>query len=79
MSHSYRTARRPWKRPLNISAVSTFLSTMLAFARASRFLDSTEGDWEHVVAINQRSMFFCSQAAAPHLKKSRGRIVSLAS
>jgi meso-butanediol dehydrogenase / (S,S)-butanediol dehydrogenase / diacetyl reductase len=43
------------------------------------FLDSTEEDWERIVAVNQRSMFFCSQAAAPHLRKSKGRIVSLAS
>ncbi len=43
------------------------------------FLDSTEEDWDRIVAINQRSMFFCSQAAAPHLKKSKGRIVSMAS
>jgi NAD(P)-dependent dehydrogenase (short-subunit alcohol dehydrogenase family) len=43
------------------------------------FLDSTEEDWERIVAINQRSMFFCSQAAAPHLRKSKGRIVSMAS
>ena len=43
------------------------------------FLDSTEEDWERIVAINQRSMFFCSQAAAPHLRRSNGRIVSIAS
>lgn len=43
------------------------------------FLDSTEEDWERIVAINQRSMFFCSQAAAPHLRKSKGRIVNMAS
>jgi 3-oxoacyl-[acyl-carrier protein] reductase len=43
------------------------------------FLDSSEKDWDRIVAINQKSMFFCSQAAAPHLRKSRGRIISLAS
>jgi NAD(P)-dependent dehydrogenase (short-subunit alcohol dehydrogenase family) len=43
------------------------------------FLDSTEEDWERIVTINQKSMFFCSQAAAPHLQKSKGRIVSMAS
>ncbi len=43
------------------------------------FLDSTPEDWERVVAINQRSMFFCSQTAAPHLRKVKGRIVSMAS
>lgn len=43
------------------------------------FLDSTEADWERIVATNQKSMFFCSQAAAPYLRESRGRIVSLSS
>jgi meso-butanediol dehydrogenase / (S,S)-butanediol dehydrogenase / diacetyl reductase len=43
------------------------------------FLESNEQDWERIVAINQKSMFFCSQAAAPHLKKTRGVIISLAS
>ncbi|MEW5979314.1 MAG: SDR family NAD(P)-dependent oxidoreductase [Acidobacteriota bacterium] len=42
-------------------------------------MDSTEADWERIVAINQKSMFFCSQAAVPHLRKSKGRIISLAS
>jgi len=43
------------------------------------FLDSSEADWDRIVATNQKSMFFCSQAAAPHLKETRGRIISLAS
>lgn len=43
------------------------------------FLESTEEQWDRIVAINQKSMFFCSQAAAPHLKRSKGRIISLAS
>lgn len=43
------------------------------------FLDATEEDWEKIVAVNQKSMFFCSQAAAAHLRASKGRIVSLAS
>lgn len=43
------------------------------------FLDATEEDWERIVAINQKSMFFCSQAAVPHLRRTRGVIISLAS
>lgn len=43
------------------------------------FMDSTETDWDRIVATNQKSMFFCSQVAAPHLRKSKGRIISLAS
>jgi NAD(P)-dependent dehydrogenase (short-subunit alcohol dehydrogenase family) len=43
------------------------------------FEESTEIDWDWVVATNQKSMFFCSQFAAPHLRQSKGRIISLAS
>jgi len=43
------------------------------------FLDSTEEDWERIVAVNQKSMFFCSQFAAPFLRQTKGRIISLAS
>jgi 3-oxoacyl-[acyl-carrier protein] reductase len=41
--------------------------------------DSTEADWERIVGINQKSMFFCSQASIPKLRKSKGRIISVAS
>jgi NAD(P)-dependent dehydrogenase (short-subunit alcohol dehydrogenase family) len=43
------------------------------------FLESSELDWERIVSINQKSMFFCSQASAPHLAKTLGCIVSTAS
>jgi NAD(P)-dependent dehydrogenase (short-subunit alcohol dehydrogenase family) len=43
------------------------------------FLESSELDWERIVSINQKSMFFCSQAAAPHLAKTHGCIISTAS
>ena len=43
------------------------------------FLDSTEEDWQRIVDINQKSMFFCSQFAVPFLRPAKGRIISLAS
>lgn len=43
------------------------------------FLEATEDDWDRIIAVNQKSMFFCSLYAAPHLQQSKGRIVSLAS
>ncbi|MBI3667851.1 MAG: SDR family oxidoreductase [Acidobacteria bacterium] len=43
------------------------------------FLKSTEEDWDRIVAVNQKSMYFCSQAAAPHLRRTKGRIISVAS
>ena len=42
-------------------------------------LESSEEDWERIVGVNQKSMFFSSQAAVPHLRKAKGRIVSVAS
>jgi 3-oxoacyl-[acyl-carrier protein] reductase len=41
--------------------------------------DSTEEDWEQIIGTNQKSMFFCSQASIPELRKSKGRIISVAS
>lgn len=43
------------------------------------FLESRESDWERIVSVNQKSMFFCSQAAAPYLVKTKGTIISTAS
>lgn len=39
----------------------------------------TEELWEAVVQVNLLGVFRCSRAAAPHLKKTRGAIVSVAS
>ena len=41
--------------------------------------DSTEEDWERIVGINQKSMFFCSQASIPELRRTKGSIISVAS
>jgi NAD(P)-dependent dehydrogenase (short-subunit alcohol dehydrogenase family) len=41
--------------------------------------DSTEEDWERIINVNQKSMFFCSQASIPELRKAKGRIISLSS
>jgi NAD(P)-dependent dehydrogenase (short-subunit alcohol dehydrogenase family) len=41
--------------------------------------DSTEEDWEKIIGTNQKSMFFCSQAGIPELRKAQGRIISVAS
>lgn len=36
-------------------------------------------DWRTIVAANLDSVFYCSRAAAPHLKKQGGAIVNIAS
>ncbi|MGH7614330.1 MAG: SDR family oxidoreductase [Gemmatimonadales bacterium] len=38
----------------------------------------TPDDWNDALALNLSAAFFTSQAAAPHLRKTRGKIVNLA-
>jgi NAD(P)-dependent dehydrogenase (short-subunit alcohol dehydrogenase family) len=46
----------------------------------SPLAEVSEADWDHVLAVNLKGAFLCSQAAAPLLCKStRGRIVNVAS
>lgn len=43
-------------------------------------LDVTESDWDQMLAVNLKGLFFCSQAAARHmLPRGYGRIVNLSS
>jgi short-subunit dehydrogenase len=50
------------------------------FSLASRFEDLTDlNHFEQVMAVNFFGMLYCTHAALPHLKKSRGRIVNIAS
>lgn len=42
------------------------------------FMDLTEGDWDNVMDINLKGMFFCSQAAAKVMKEG-GKIVDVSS
>jgi 3-oxoacyl-[acyl-carrier protein] reductase len=43
-------------------------------------LDITESDWDHVVAVNLKSTFLCSQAAARHMiEQKNGVIINIAS
>lgn len=42
--------------------------------------DVTEAEWDDTIAINLKAVFFCSQAAARHMRaKGSGRIVNIAS
>jgi len=42
------------------------------------FGEITAEQWDSVMSLNLRAPFFLSQAAAPHLKQSRGAIVNIA-
>lgn len=43
-------------------------------------LEVTEADWDEMMAVNLKGLFFCCQAAGKHmLAKGRGRIVNISS
>jgi pteridine reductase len=52
-----------------INNASNFLHT--------KFESTTEGSWDAALDVNLKAPFFCSQAAAPWLKKNRGIIINL--
>jgi NAD(P)-dependent dehydrogenase (short-subunit alcohol dehydrogenase family) len=46
---------------------------------SAKFEDLTEEQWDGILGANLKSQFLCSQAAAPLLKRSSGRIINFAS
>jgi NAD(P)-dependent dehydrogenase (short-subunit alcohol dehydrogenase family) len=65
-------------------AVSTFgkldiLLNVAGIAQIERMTEITEQDWDRMVAINQKAVFFLSQAAIPQLLENAGNIVNVAS
>jgi pteridine reductase len=42
------------------------------------FEDTTPDQWDSILALNLRSVFFCTRGAAPALRKARGKVVNLA-
>jgi meso-butanediol dehydrogenase / (S,S)-butanediol dehydrogenase / diacetyl reductase len=55
------------------------LCNIAGIARANHLKDITPEQWHQMVSINLDSVFFLSQAAMPHLVKSKGNIVNMAS
>jgi pteridine reductase len=43
-----------------------------------RFDETTPEHWDTILNLNLRSVFFCTQGAAPHLRSARGKVVNLA-
>ena len=43
-----------------------------------KFEDTTPAQWDSILDLNLRSLFFCAQGAAPALRTARGKIVNLA-
>ncbi|MFO1057692.1 MAG: SDR family oxidoreductase [Dongiaceae bacterium] len=44
-----------------------------------RFEETTEADWEAVVGIDLRAVFFCTRFAVPALRAAQGNVVNIAS
>lgn len=42
------------------------------------FEETTPAQWDSILNLNLRSLFFCAQGAAPALREARGKIVNLA-
>ncbi len=49
-----------------------------AVMRRRRFEGTTPAEWNEILDLNLRAVFFCIQGAAPALRASRGRVVNLA-
>jgi len=49
-----------------------------AIMERTPFGEVTADAWDHMFALNLRAPFLLAQAAAPHLKKTRGAIVNIA-
>src|SRR4051794_39100846 len=65
------------------SAVATFGSLDVLVNSAAVMLRMPFGSiapqqWDDVMALNLRAPFFLAQAAAPHLRRSRGTVVNMA-
>jgi pteridine reductase len=49
-----------------------------AIMRRLRFDETTPDDWNSILDLNLRSVFFCTQGAAPALRRAGGKVVNLA-
>ena len=50
------------------------------YGRLGSVQDMPSDEWDRTIALNLRSVYLCSRAAIPHLKKSRaGRIINVSS
>jgi NAD(P)-dependent dehydrogenase (short-subunit alcohol dehydrogenase family) len=55
------------------------LINMASLYRATAFDDMTEQDWQRNLDINLRSVFLCTKAAVPHMRRQGGgRIINFA-
>ncbi len=55
------------------------LCNIAGILNLTHFEDITDEQWNRIVGINLSSVFFMSQAAIPHLLKTKGNIVNMSS
>jgi NAD(P)-dependent dehydrogenase (short-subunit alcohol dehydrogenase family) len=55
------------------------LANVAGILRVAHATEMAQGDWDQVLGVNLSGPFFMSQAALPHLLRSRGNIVNVAS
>lgn len=50
------------------------------FVRHTTAFDCTEAEWDHMVDVNLKGVFFCAQAVLPHMRDRRcGAIINMSS
>jgi meso-butanediol dehydrogenase/(S,S)-butanediol dehydrogenase/diacetyl reductase len=55
------------------------LLNVAGIAQIERMTEITEAEWDRMIDVNQKAVFFLSQAAIPHLLASEGNIVNVSS
>ena len=55
------------------------LCNIAGIAKTHHFHDTTDEQWDQILAVNLSSVMYLSRAAIPHLLKQKGNIVNMAS
>ena len=64
----------------NLGKIDILVNNAGGLIKRCLLADMTEAVWDEVLDINLRSVYLCTQAVLPHIKKSkRGRIINLSS